>query len=183
MDECSLIQRLSAGDTEAFGTLVDAHQRRILRFAARMLGDADAAQDIAQETFLRLWRARARLRPEGDLGCYLLRIARNLCLDSLRARHVTEDMDESADLPQPPEDRLAASVGADALAEAVRRCVQNLPEPQRVVFVLSFYEEMSYRDIAALLGCPVGTVASRKYQAVEALRRRLRPWIEEEATR
>jgi RNA polymerase sigma-70 factor (ECF subfamily) len=176
-----LIQQIVEEDTQAFGKLVQRYQRRIVRFAERMLGEADAAQDIAQETFLRLWRARSRLPLQGNLGCYLFRIARNLCLDYLRSAHTTETLDDQADLLPAAGSDLAASVQAKALAEAVRCIVQALPEPQRVVFILSHYEELSYQEIAEVIGCPVGTVASRKYQAVETLRRRLAPWREGEA--
>jgi RNA polymerase sigma-70 factor (ECF subfamily) len=175
------MQQIAEGDAQAFGKLVARYQRRLIRFAERMLGESDAAQDIAQETFLRLWRARSRCPVSGDLDVYLLRIARNLCLDYLRAHHPTESLDEKAPALPAAEDGLAASVQSRVLAEAVRQVVLALPEPQRVVFILSHYEERSYKEIAEIIGCPVGTVASRKYQAVETLRRRLKPWMEGEA--
>lgn len=178
MDEDILIQSIAEGDTRAFGKLVERHQRRLVRFAERMLGDADAAQDIAQETFLRLWHARSRCPAQSDLSFYLLRIARNLCLDYFRSHHITEILDETTELLPTAQGGLTVLIESRVLAELVRLSVQTLPEPQRVVFVLSHYEEMSYREIAQVVGCPVGTVASRKYQAVETLRRRLKPWIE-----
>lgn len=181
MDEEILIQQIAEGDTQAFGKLVERYQHRLVRFAARMLGDAEGAEDIAQETFLRLWRSRCLV--QGNLNSYLFRIARNLCMDSFRSHHKTEILDETTELPPSPEGSLAASVQSRALAELVRHSVQALPESQRVVFVLSHYEQMSYREIAQVVGCPVGTVASRKFQAVETLRRRLKPWIEGDASR
>jgi RNA polymerase sigma-70 factor (ECF subfamily) len=181
VDEEILIQRIAGGDTRAFGKLVGHYQQRLVRFAVRMLDDAEGAQDIAQETFLRLWRSRCQV--QGDLNSYLFRIARNLCLDYFRSHHRTEILDETTELPSSSEGSLAASVQSTAMAELVRHSVQALPEPQRVVFVLSHYEEMSYREIALVLDCPIGTVASRKYQAVETLRRRLKPWIEGDADR
>ncbi len=181
MNEEMLIQQIADGNMKAFGKLVERYQHRIVRFAERMLGDEDAAQDIAQETFLRLWRARARYPEQNDPVCYLLRIARNLCLDTLRSHHATETLDEMTEIPPVAEASMAASLHSKTLAERVRRSVQALPEPQRVVFILSYYEDLSYKEIAEVVGCPIGTVASRKYQAVETLRRRLKPWIEGDA--
>ncbi len=181
MDEEILIQQIAEGNTQAFGKLVVRYQHRLVRFATRMLGDADEAQDIAQETFLRLWRSRCPV--QGDLTAYLFRIARNFCLDHFRTHHPTETLDETTERPTSPEGSPAASLQSQALAEMVRSGVQALPEAQRVIFVLSHYEEMSYREIAHVVGCPIGTVASRKFQAVETLRRRLKPWIEGDVDR
>ena len=183
MGEDILIQQIAEGDTTAFGKLVERYQRRLVRFAERMLGDAEGAQDIAQETFLRLWHARARCPATNDLNAYLFRIARNLCLDYLRSQRATEMLDESVAVSATGEGELIAEIQVKSLEERVRCCVQALPEPQRVVFVLSHYEELSYREIAEIIECPIGTVASRKFQAVETLRRRLKPWIEGDASR
>lgn len=89
----------------------------------------------------------------------------------------------AAETPAPPGARPEARLQAKALSEAVRAAVLALPEAQRTVFVLSQYEGLGYREIAAVLDCPLGTVASRKHLAVETLRRRLRPWIENEEKR
>lgn len=177
MDDDRLMQRASQDDTRAFGQLVRTHQQKALRFATRMLGDSDAAQDAVQEAFLRVWRGRERYRPQGHFGCFLLRIVRNVCLDTVRAPRRTEELCVEPVGAQ----GVAAHVEATAFSEAVRAAVLNLPEPQRVVFVLSHYEGLAYRDIAELLECPVGTVASRKHQALEALRRRLGGWANEES--
>jgi RNA polymerase sigma-70 factor (ECF subfamily) len=181
VDEERWMRRVALGDTAAFGRIVQAHQDRLLRFATRMLGgDRDAAQDAVQEAFLRLWRARMRYQPAGKLPTYLLRVVHNICLDYHRISRPTA--------PLPLADRLPSGLAGDphtdcqarALAEAVRRAVWELPEAQRSVFILSHYEGLSYREIATVLECPLGTVASRKAQAVETLRRRLGPWQQEE---
>ncbi|HLV81216.1 MAG TPA: RNA polymerase sigma factor [Chthonomonadaceae bacterium] len=180
MEEDTLMQRAAEGDVQASGQLVKAHQPRLIRFATRMLGDAERAEDAVQEAFLRLWRARARYQAQGSFACFLLRIVRNACLDQARNALPTACLEEVADSPLPAAEEPAARLQAEALAEAVRRAVQSLPEAQRAVFVLSQYEGLSYQEIAAMLECPVGTVASRKHLAVETLRRRLGPWNEEE---
>ena len=173
MDEDALMRRVADGDAQAFGQIVRAHQARLTRFATRLLGDPEAAQDAAQEAFLRLWRLRARYQPRGCLQAYLLRAVRTVCLDYARAARPWEaltegDADES---PEPP-----AQAQASGLAEAVARAVVSLPEGQRAVFLLSQYEELTYAEIAEVLDCPLGTVASRKHQATETLRRKLSAW-------
>jgi RNA polymerase sigma-70 factor (ECF subfamily) len=180
LDDDALMRQMMAGDTQAFARLVQAHQQRLLRFAERLLGDADAAEDAVQEAFLRLWRGRERYHPQGTLTAFLLRIVRNLCLDYCRSQHATRPLDEANRVPAGSESGVESRTQDQALSAAVRQAVLALPEPQRVVFVLSQYERLSYREIAEVLGCPLGTVASRKYQALETLRRRLAPWMEEE---
>ena len=173
MNEDALMRRAASGDTLAFGVIVQAYQSRLVRFAARLLGDTDAAQDAAQEAFLRLWRLRASYQPRGCLQAYLLRTVRSVCLDYARVRRSWEPLEEGAGGAVPDPADLAQS---RSLADAVRLAVQFLPEPQRVVFVLSQYEGLSYAEIAGVLDCPPGTVASRKHQATETLRRKLYSW-------
>ncbi|HLV80517.1 MAG TPA: RNA polymerase sigma factor [Chthonomonadaceae bacterium] len=178
MEDDLLMQKAAAGDVEAFGRLVRRYQRRLVRFVERMTGDAETAEDAAQEAFLRLWRTRETYRPQGSLSSYLLRIVRNLCLDHARTGAAAARRERAvtgASWIEGP----AAHIEAKSLAEAVRKAVHELPEPQRAVFVLSEYEGLPYREIAEALGCPVGTVASRKRLALETLRRRLAPWREE----
>ena len=173
LDDDALMRRAADGDAQAFGLIVRAHQGRLVRFAARLLGDSEAAQDAAQEAFLRLWRLRSRYQPRGCLQAYLLRTVRTVCLDHVRAARPWEALDEGVDTAAPDPAALAQERG---LADAVRRAVLSLPEPQRAVFLLSHYEGLSYAEIAEALDCPLGTVASRKHQATETLRRRLAPW-------
>ena len=176
-DDDSLMRRVAEdGDADAFGRLVRTHQARLLCFAERMTGgDAETAEDAVQEAFLRLWRGRTRYQPQGALIGFLLRVVRNICLDYERMSRPDAPLEDDLPSAETPEDRLVAC----SLGEAVREAVARLPEAQRAVFVLSQYQGMSYGEIAEVLACPVGTVASRKHLAVEALRRRLRPWMEE----
>lgn len=173
MEDDNWMQRAAGGDTQAFGLIVRGYQSRLVRFASRLLDDTDLAQDAVQEAFLRLWRQRKSYEPRGCLQAYLFRAVQNICLDCARSVHSTELLDERAEanVPDP-----AAVAEAQSLADAVRLAVQSLPEAQRVVFLLSHYENLSYAEIADVLDCPLGTVASRKYQATEALRRKLFSW-------
>ena len=175
----------SPGDPEReFRGIVVQHQRRITVFATRMLGgDEAAAQDVAQETFLALWRQRQR--DDGNyssmpdhLDRYLLRIAHNRCIDLLRVRRETIALDAERDAASSrtgPENVTEAR----SLSEAVRNAVSLLPDSQRSVFILSHYDGLRYQEIADLLDCPIGTVASRKSQAVATLRLRLKDWSDD----
>ena len=173
-----LMARAAAGDTGAFGCIVRRHQARLLGFARRFLPHepAVAADDVVQEAFVRLWHERERYEPRGRLVFLLLQILRNLCRDRARA---------SASFPsalsdEPADTDIFDDLRARALAEAVQQAVAELHEEQRAVFVLSYYEGLRYQEIADLLDCPLGTVASRKHQAVRTLRRRLAGWLDNE---
>ncbi len=167
------MRRAADGDTLAFGVLVRTYQARLVRFASRLTGDSELAQDAVQEAFLRLWRLRESYTPRGCLQAYLFRVVRSVCLDYARAARPAEALGDVAGLTAPDPARLAE---AQSLADAVRLAVQSLPEAQRAVFLLSEYEQLSYAEIAGVLDCPVGTVASRKHQATETLRRKLYLW-------
>lgn len=174
MDEEALMQAVAGGDARAFERLVKTYQQPLVRFAARLLGDADAAQDAVQEAFLHLWRTRARYECRNSLRAFLFRVVRNVCWDRRRAHRVTESLGEDQGGGQDMEE----TIQTRALSGAVRGAVQQLPEAQRTVFILSQYEGLSYAEIAQVVDCPVGTVASRRRLALEALRRDLRAWIE-----
>jgi RNA polymerase sigma-70 factor (ECF subfamily) len=175
LDEDTVMQQVADGDTQAFRQIVTAYQSQIVRYATRMLGDAEAAQDAAQETFVRLWGMRARYRPEQKLAALLLQIARRICLDYARtSRRETIWNERQTEIKSGTEQTFQAN----SLAEAVRDVLISLPEEQRTAFTLSHYEGLSYQEISETLDWPVGTVATRKRLAVEALRRRLAAWDE-----
>jgi RNA polymerase sigma-70 factor (ECF subfamily) len=169
---------------QEFRCIVLKHQRRITAFATRMLaGDEATAQDIAQETFLALWRQQTRddgRHPMPDhVDRYLLRIAHNRCIDLLRVHRDSSALDPERDMDDATT-RPEVVTQANSLSDAVRAAVSLLPEGQRSVFILSHYDGLRYQEIADLLDCTIGTVASRKSQAVATLRRHLKAWIEED---
>ncbi len=181
MDDNVLMRRVAAGDATAFARLVQAFQPRLTRFATRLLGSVEEAEDAVQEAFVRIWRGHESFRCEGHAAAYFFRIVRNGCLDRIRCRpNVQAELSDMFD-------RCDESDGADpadaaraaVLSEAVRRAVERLPEPARSVFLLSHYEGLSYAETGAALGLTVGMVASHKRQAVLAMRRRLHDWMEE----
>ncbi len=164
----ALLSQAASGDTAAFGCLVTRHQAVLIGFSARMLGgDVSAGEDIAQETFLRLWRARETWKPEGKLRSWLLHTAFRLCLD--HQKKTMPSLLETDQQQHTPDPTLALSV-KDALGA--------LPETHRAVFLLSAYHGLTHEEIADALCLPPGTVASRKHHAIRHLRRALADWWE-----
>ena len=170
-----LMARAAGGDRAAFDQIVRRHQHHLQRFASRMLGgDTDRGADIAVGAFLRLWDYRFEYRACGLLSAWLSRTAYRLCIDSLRTQRCQELSDA--------EFETAASevIEERELAQAVREAVGSLPEALRAVLILSVYEEMSYEQISQVLDIPIGTVGSRRSQAIAVLRRRLSAWKEDQ---
>ncbi|MBN1362183.1 MAG: sigma-70 family RNA polymerase sigma factor [Sedimentisphaerales bacterium] len=167
----SLVQKQ---DTSAFEELFRRYEQRVFAFYWRLSADRQQAEDGTQEAFLRLWKARVRYEPTGRFSTYLFQIAKNHFL------HEQQKQDRRTDCQQAPASE-APSSGSDRqlvageLQTAVQEAVARLPEPQRLVYVLSEQEGMSYKQVAEVLDCPVGTVSSRKVQAVRRLRELLRP--------
>jgi RNA polymerase sigma-70 factor (ECF subfamily) len=172
-----VLARVAAGEGEAFATLVDAHQERLLRLCERMLGDIEEARDAAQEVFVKLFRKAAELRPRGQLYTLLYRIATNHCLNRLRRRRLVRfvpwEEPEGREVPafDPPDE--APDPSATLLArerwEAIRKRVDKLPAGQRAVLVLARFEGLSYKEIAAALGITEGAVESRLFRAMRRL--------------
>jgi RNA polymerase sigma-70 factor (ECF subfamily) len=175
----SLMARLSAGDREALGPLMERHQRRVYRIALAYLRDPDDALDAVQETFVKAFVSAARWDGSSDAGPWLSRIAVNHAIDRYRRakrRRATYSPIEEGDHDQryaaeePSPERRAISQN---LGERIGTALRALPEKQRAVFVLRHYDEMSLEDIAATLGLRLGTVKSSLHRAVQGLRERL----------
>jgi RNA polymerase sigma-70 factor, ECF subfamily len=160
----NLMAAAARGDEEAMASLARRHRARLERFAYRMLRDRATAEDVAQETLIRLWHSAPAYRPEGRFLAYLYTLARRRCLSHADA----PDDGLAPDLGQ----RAAPAAGEAADGEAMR-CLHGLPAIHREVLVLSVCEELTYAEIAEVLGLPRGTVASRKAAALRMLRDRL----------
>ena len=168
----ALMRRVGAGDAGAFQRLVEAHAKRPHRIAWRMLGDAGEAEDVAQEALLRLWKDAPRWQSQGaGVSAWLARVATNLCLDRLRrrARLSDEDVPERAD-PAPLADDCLVE---DEDRARVRAAMDALPERQRAAVVLTYYEELSNADAAAVLEMNIKAFESLLLRARRALRERL----------
>lgn len=176
-DEQLMWRLQQEADATAFDQLVHRWREPVRRLGFRMVGDAHRADDVAQETFLRIYAKRAEFRPDSRFSTFLWRVALNLCHDELRRRQRRREspMDElEAEAPEQSfgesaEPGPALRLEAAESAESVRQALQRLPEPYRVVVILRHYEGLKLREIADVLEIPEGTVKSRMAEALERL--------------
>lgn len=176
--DVQLMLRLQAGDGAALGELLRRNAGRILSLAFRYLGDRAMAEDVVQETFLKLYQARERYRPDAPFGAYLLRIATNVCLSQLRRKRVHSldggDEEGGGDRhPDPADPRVAIPAQALAdqeLAARVRDAVQQLPDRQRMAILLNKFEGLDYQQVAEHLGLTVPATKSLLHRARMALK-------------
>lgn len=165
--------RAGRGDRAAASALVLRHADKILAVSARMLGDRAAAEDAAQETFLRLWKHAGRWKPQGaKFETWLYRIAMNICLDRLRRRG--RELPEEA-APERPDHALRADelLAADERRAAVEQALAELPERQRLAITLCHYQELSNIEAADVMQISVEAVESLLARARRTLRDRL----------
>lgn len=190
--DAELVARAQRGDTRAFEMLVVKYQRRLERLIARMVRDTDLVQDIAQESFVRAYRALAQFRGDSAFYTWLYRIAVNTAkkalVDLKRNPVVSEstlagsgaDDDETSRVEREltdgatPESVLASK----EIAETVNAAIESLSEDLRQAITLREIEGLSYEEIAELMNCPIGTVRSRIFRAREAIAQRLRPLLD-----
>jgi RNA polymerase sigma-70 factor (ECF subfamily) len=190
-----LVERTVAGDQKAFELLVLKYQRRIERLIGRMVRDTDLVEDIAQETFIRAYRALAQFRGEAQFYTWLYRIAVNTAkkalVDLKRDPTVSEsalrgggdDEDETSAVEneltsaESPETVLAAK----EIAAAVNSAMEALPEELRQAVTLREIEGLSYEEIAEVMNCPIGTVRSRIFRAREAISAKVKPMLENQS--
>jgi len=180
LDVCSLaedtlITQAQKGDRSAFGELVARHYASVIRVVYHLCGQAQVAQDAAQEAFIRAWVNLPGFQPRASFRNWLFRIATNAALDILRQRP-EESIEDSAEMPamvdQSPNPE--AAYLEKEQADFLQAAVQALPEGARSVLVLREYGELSYEEIAAALEIPIGTVMSRLNYARSRLRELLR---------
>jgi RNA polymerase sigma-70 factor (ECF subfamily) len=179
--------RLVSGHDGALNDLMDRHAAGVFRFLCRMLGNEDDANDLAQDTFVRVYRARAGYRPEQKFSTWLFTIAGNLARNQFRwrSRHPNVSLDaESEATEQTLGNTLPSGIAtphqatvATERAEAVRAAVQNLPDDMREAIVLCEWEKMAVAEAAAILQSTPKAVESRLYRARNLLRERLRKWL------
>lgn len=178
--------RYQRGDERAFDQLVESYSPRVFALLTRFLGPSQTREDMVQEVFLRVIRARSGYRPEARFSTWLYRIVFNLCVNegerrrparSLEAGHDEETHEswEDANAPAP-----GAQLEQADLVRSVRTAIAALPERQRMALVLAKYDGLPYEEVATVLGTSEKAVKSMIHRAREALRARLSPFLEEE---
>ncbi len=180
-----LVERARRGDKRAFELLVEKYRRRLLRLLSRMVRNAEEVEDIAQETFIKAYRALPNFRGDAAFYTWLYRIGVNTAKNFLanRGRNMPTVSDQAMSDEDEPDERLVAQdvntpesmLLSKQVALAVNEAVEALPEELRTAITLREMEGLSYEEIATLMGCPIGTVRSRIFRAREAIAAKLRP--------
>ena len=191
--DAPLVERAVAGDHKAFELLVIKYQRRIQRLIGRMVRDVDLVEDIAQETFIRAYRALAQFRGDAQFYTWLYRIAVNTAkkflMDLKRNPTVSENSFKSDDDDEtsPVENELTSSETPEAvlaskeIAQIINAALEALPEELRQAITLREIEGLSYEEISEAMNCPIGTVRSRIFRAREAISLKVKPLLENQS--
>jgi len=192
--DAELVKRAVAGEAKAFELLVIKYQRRVERLIGRMVRDVDFVPDIAQETFIRAYRAMGNFRGESQFYTWLYRIAVNtakkhlldmkrnpvVVMSALNSGDDDETSSQDTELSWAAADTETpeAVLASKEIAQAVNAVMDALPEELRQAITLREIEGMSYEDIAQALECPIGTVRSRIFRAREAISLRIKPMLD-----
>jgi len=182
-----LVLRVQKGDKSAYDLLVIKYQYKIIQLVNRYVKDPSEAQDVAQEAFIKAYRALGNFRGESAFYTWLYRIAINTAKNYLvaRSRRSTDyeiDIDDAEQLHNVPElkglDTPEQHLLNEEIIEAIKTAIEKLPEEMRIAITLREFEGMSYEEIAETMDCPVGTVRSRIFRAREAIDNKLTPLLE-----
>jgi RNA polymerase sigma-70 factor, ECF subfamily len=186
LDE-DLVAKVQRGDKKAFDLLVIKYQHRIIQLVNRYVKDPSEAQDVAQETFVKAYRALAGFRGESAFYTWLYRIAINTAKNYLVARTRRSydyeiDIDDAESFENAPQlqgletpERLLIS---QEIVDTIKTAIEKLPEDMRIAIMLREFEGMSYEEIAEAMDCPVGTVRSRLFRAREAIDSKITPLLD-----
>ena len=182
-----LVERVQQGDKTAFDVLVARYQHKVIKLIMRYVRDQAEALDVAQEAFLKAYRALPRFRGDSAFYTWLYRISINTAKNHLVAAR-RRPLDYNLDLQDPDQyemhgrlktvDTPEGNLLSEEIRETVNRAIEGLPEDLRTAIMLRELEGMSYEEIATAMECPVGTVRSRIFRAREAIDKRLRPLLD-----
>lgn len=186
--DAALMLRVKQGDTAAFTTLVEKYKQPVMNLAWRTLRDETEAEDLAQNVFVQAWKSADRYQATAKFSTWLFTIARNLCLNEIRrrVRHPAESLDQTRDdsdeqpLYQVVDKRISAAPEEMLRGELERKvdeALTALPENQRTALSLCRQEELSYEEIAVVLGCSLSATKSLIHRARETLKARLKPYL------
>ncbi len=169
--------RVQKGDVTAFDSLYDRHHKRLFHFILRSIREKPLAEDILQETFLRIFKERKTYKKTARFSTYLFTIARNLCLDALNKwekRHLLGSQDDVIEKAMDPSKGSSAILEEAELGEIVRRAIQALPRDQREVLFLNKYSDLSYEEIAQIVESTPSGVKQKVYRAMLSLKQKLK---------
>jgi RNA polymerase sigma-70 factor (ECF subfamily) len=183
-----LMLRVQRGDRAAFTELVEKYQQPVMNFIHRSLRDEAEAEDVAQTVFLQVYKSRARYRRTARFTTWLFTIARNLCLNEIRrrSRHPADSLEEThpdhEDQPRRQIEDPAAPSPPDKLlhrelSEKIAEAVAGLPENQRSAILLCRQEDLSYEEMAKILGCSLSATKSLIHRGRETLKELLKPYL------
>jgi RNA polymerase sigma-70 factor (ECF subfamily) len=185
--DLELVRRAQRNERGAFDLLVLKYQHKVVKLVARLLRDPTEAEDVAQEAFVKAYRALGSFRGDSAFYTWLYRIAVNTARNAIASRQ-RRPLDYEAELSESEQSNLASRLRhtdtpeATALSEEIRvtvnEAIEQLPEDLRTAIVLREVEGLSYEEIAAAMDCPVGTVRSRIFRAREAIDRALKPLLD-----
>ena len=185
--DLELVRRVQRGERGAFDLLVLRYQHKVVKLVARLLRDPAEAEDVAQEAFVKAYRAIGSFRGDSAFYTWLYRIAVNTARNTMASRQ-RRPVDYEADLSESQQsavesrmrdlDTPEAAALTDEIHRTVNRAVEDLPEDLRTAIILREIEGLSYEEIAEAMDCPVGTVRSRIFRAREAIDRNLKPLLD-----
>jgi RNA polymerase sigma-70 factor (ECF subfamily) len=171
VDDREAVEACQRGEREAFDHLVERYQRDVYRLCYRYVNDPQDANDMAQDVFLKAYRAIGKFRGESSFSTWLYRIAVNTCLNFRSSRR--PEGDELSDSLPDGHAGVLDTIVADERARRVREAVTRLPEKQRATLILKIYHELTHEEVAAVVGASVGTVKANLFHALGNLRKML----------
>ena len=182
--EAKIMIAVAGGDLAAFRTIVELHHKPLISFIVRYTGDRDSAEDIAQEVFLRVFKAAKDYKPQAKFRTWLFTIATNLCLNEIRSNKSSSKFVDLSDLHEQEYSLIApeafspqkAAENAE-LSAAVCKAIQSLPENQRLAILLRQYNEFSYEEISKIMGLSISAIESLLQRARQSLKKSLSPYL------
>ncbi len=188
--DVELMLQVQQGDLVAFESLIDRYKQPIYNMIFRMLRDANEAEDIAQKVFIQVYKASDRYKPTAQFSTWIFTIARNLTLNEIRRRSRKPNMDsidaaaepEGDAIPREYKDARRRDAGEETmqreLLERIDAGIADLPDNQRAAILLCKEGDISYDEIAKILGCSVSAVKSLLFRARETLKRRIKEYMQ-----